>query len=282
MKLSRYSLLAGVSVAVLAGTAIFVGPAAVAEALVPATKTQTTTQIPQAERDRVETIVRDYLLKNPEILLEASKKLQQQEQSKLQEKVRQSIGNNAQELFFTETNPIAGNPNGTTTLVEFFDYQCSHCKTMDPVILGLIKSNPQLRIIFKPWPIFGATSEYAAKAVLAAHEQGKFLPFHEALMQAKSELNPTAIMQIAKTVGLNTQKLATDMKDTSYAQQLQDNGKLAIGLGSQGTPTFVLAAIDPQAGPPKPGDNKIKAVFIPGGTSQATLQKLIDEISGKK
>jgi protein-disulfide isomerase len=280
MKLPRYSLLAGVSVAIIASAALLVEPTALADALVTAAKTQ---QIPPAERERVEGIIHDYLLKNPEILLEASKKLQQVEQTKLQEKVRQSIANNAQELFFTETNPVTGNPNGTTTLVEFFDYQCSHCKTMDPVVLGLIKTNPQLRIIFKPWPIFGATSDYAAKAVLAAHEQGKFLPFHEALMQTKNELTPNSIMQIAKTVGLNTEKLAKDMKDSSYAQQLQDNGKLAISLGSQGTPTFVLAAIDPQAGPPaNPKDSKIKAVFIPGGTSQATLQKLIDEIGSKK
>ncbi|MFU8797357.1 MAG: DsbA family protein [Gammaproteobacteria bacterium] len=240
-------------------------------------------QVSPAERQKIESIIQDYLLNNPQILLEASKKLQQQEQAKLQDKVRQSIATHARDLFFTAANPIAGNPNGTLTLVEFFDYQCGHCKTMDPIVLGLIKKNPQLRIIFKPWPIFGANSEYAAKAVLAAHEQGKYLPLHVALMKIKGELSPALILETAKSVGLNTKKLESDMKDVGYAQQLHTNSKLATELGSQGTPTFVLAALDPQMGPPPANsdENNIRAVFIPGGTSQAILQKLIDEL-GKK
>src|SRR5689334_12549783 len=74
-------------------------------------------------------------------------------------------------LFHQNSDPVAGNPKGKVTVVEFFDYQCSHCMTMAPVIEAIIKNNPNVRVVFKDFPIRGPVSEFAAKAALAANKQ---------------------------------------------------------------------------------------------------------------
>jgi protein-disulfide isomerase len=113
------------------------------------------TAIPSAAPDQkkeVETIVHDYLLQNPETIIQSLQGYQQKqmvEQTKKFQKIQSSAPKYANELFHQATDPVAGNPNGALTLVEFFDYQCPHCVEMTPVVEELIKSYPNLRVVFK-------------------------------------------------------------------------------------------------------------------------------------
>ncbi|MGB6976255.1 MAG: DsbA family protein, partial [Gammaproteobacteria bacterium] len=222
-----------------------------------------------AQTKEIQQVVHDYLVNNPEVLVEASQALQQKEVAKMQSTARDAIGKNAKALFNDPVSPVIGNPNGNVTVVEFMDYQCGHCKEMSPIIEGIIKQDPELRVVIKQLPIFGESSEFAAKAALAAQKQGKFAAFHQALMKATAPLSHDSVMAIAKSVGLNTEQLQQDMKDDVFDQQLKANMQLAQTLGLVGTPAFIIG-----------NRQNSKNAFMPGATSAQNMQQLINQVRG--
>lgn len=227
-----------------------------------------------AQKQQIEKIVHDYLLKNPEVLVEVSQALQQKEQQQMMQRAEQAIPNYAKQLFSSSQSPAIGNKNATATLVEFFDYQCVHCRRMVPVVDNLLKADKNLRVVYKEFPIFGASSEYAAKAALAAQKQGKYQTFHDALMKAKTPLTSDKVMATAKQAGLNVEKLKKDMQSPEIAAELKQNSRLAQALGVVGTPAFVVA--------PYPYKTGAKPYFVPGGVSQDVLQGYISKASSAK
>lgn len=224
-----------------------------------------------AQKKEIEQLVHDYLVKNPEVLVEASQALQQKQQQGMQEQAKSAISKHADRLF-TEKLAVAGNPKGNVTLVEFFDYQCIHCKKMNPVIDALIKKDKNLRVIYKEFPIFGKASELASKAALAAAMQGKYDKMHDALLGVEKRLNEKLIMDKAKSVGLNLETLKKDMNSKTVAQALKDNRKLAEDMRLMGTPAFIIAATP--NGQFKPNSDP---AFIPGAASEEALQNLIQK-----
>jgi len=261
VKVIRMISIAVISVAMLVSGAVFAAPAQSAN-------------FNQGQKKQIEKIVHEYLIKNPEILVEVSQALQAKEQQHVMKKAQDAIPGYAKELFKDPNSPVAGNAKGNVTLVEFYDYQCIHCKNMTPVIASLMKEDKNLHVIFKEFPIFGANSEYAARAALASVKQGKFLAFHNALMKAVPPLTHAKVMQVAKKVGLNVKTLETAMKNPVYAAEIKQNYKLAQALGILGTPAFVIAS--------NPYNPDVKPYFVPGEVSQSTMQNIIKEVSQKK
>ncbi len=170
---------------------------------------------------------------------------------------------------------VAGNPKGTVTLVEFFDYQCGHCKKMEPLINQLIKSNSNLRVVYKEFPIFGKSSELASKAALAAAMQGKYPQMQDALFSAHKRFNEALILETAKNVGLNVEQLKKDMNSDVVKNALSKNRTLAEQMNLMGTPAFVIVATS---------DGKLKAntqpELIPGGAPIDVLQQSIQKVAG--
>ncbi len=224
---------------------------------------------------QVKQVIHDYLVSNPQVLVEASQALQKQEAQQVEQKAQSAIGENANVIFADPASPVAGNAKGDVTIVEFFDAQCPHCKDMKPILETLRKNDPNLRIVFKELPIFGNSSRTAAAAALAAYQQGpdKYLQFHNALMDASNPLTTDKVMTIAKSVGLNIDQLNKDMNSDAVKKQIEDNFKLAQSLGLMGTPTFVISKW--QVG--GSGNSVKQAAFIPGVTSAANLQSLISQ-----
>lgn len=212
----------------------------------------------------IEKIVHDYLIKNPQVLVEVSQALQQQQMSQMQKTASKAIAQNAKQLFSDPQSPVIGNPNGDVTIVEFMDFQCTHCKEMSPIMETIIKQDGNVRVVYKELPIFGPTSEFAAKAALASIKQGKYAQFHAALMKDDKSLSKEEVLKIAQAVGLNISQLQKDADSPAIAQQLKDNFKLAQAMGLMGTPALVVANRDGS-----------KTVFVPGTTSQQNLQQLI-------
>ncbi|MBS0359062.1 MAG: DsbA family protein [Proteobacteria bacterium] len=215
-----------------------------------------------AQKTAVEKIVHDYLVKNPEVLVEATQTLQQQQQTAMLQKADKAIKENRSQLT-DSGSPVIGNPKGNVSVVEFFDYQCVHCKKMSPIVAKLTDKDGNLKVVMKQLPIFGENSEFAAKAALAAEKQGKFKAFHEALMAQSEPLTQESVMKIAQSVGLNVDQLKKDMNGSSVQDQLKQNLDLAKKLGLMGTPAFVVVG------------EKGKSFFVPGGTTEETLQKLV-------
>lgn len=237
---------------------------------------QTMQEFTPQQRTQVEKIVRDYLLNNPQIILEAATKLQQQQESQSEQKARQAIIAHSDVLFNSSTTPVIGNPKGKVTLVEFFDYQCPYCKRAESILMDLISKNPNLCVVLKEWPLFGETSDFTARAALASLQQNKYLPFHTALMQAKGHFeNSEQVLTIAKATGLDITKLQNDMNSKTIVSELKTNLMLATNLGINGTPAFIIAKTPASGSTLKPD----QIVFIPGIADSKTLQKAIKKVS---
>ncbi len=191
-------------------------------------------------KDEFERRVRSYLLEKPEVLREAIEKLRERDASARNRELQAVIKSRADELYNDPTSPVGGNPKGDVTLVEFFDYNCPYCRRVAPVMDKAEASDGKLRIVYKEFPILGQNSMFAALAALAADRQGKYLPFHKALMAAKSGATPSSVMTIAEKTGLDLGRLKTDMKDPKIKATIERNIALAQALRINGTPGFVV------------------------------------------
>lgn len=210
--------------------------------------------LPAAE---IERIVKDYLLREPEVLYEALQELQRRRDAAEAERQRGLIAERRQELVGRAGDPVLGDPAGDATLVVFMDYRCGYCRAMAPALRALLDSDRRVRLVVKEFPILGPDSTTAARAALAARAQGRYGDLHWALLQAK-ELSEGAILDLARRLGLDTERLARDMKSAAVERTLEDNRALAEVLGISGTPAFVI------------GDT-----LIPGAAPVARLAELI-------
>lgn len=213
-----------------------------------------------SEKARVEQIVHDYLLSHPEMLAEMSDKLQTQQQvaaDQARDSALKSVGTAA--LLDSKVAYVAGPANAKVTVAEFFDYRCPHCKASLSAMEHLAKEK-NIRVAFVERPILTPDSLVAAEAAVAARRQGdKYVPFHFALMATTGELPKDRILDIAKSVGLDTARLQKDMADPAVLESVKESNGLADRLHFDGTPTFVI-------------NNKI----IVGELTDAELQQLTE------
>lgn len=233
---------------------------------------KTNTNTKALTKSDVEQIVHNYLLDNPQILVQVGEKLQKQRSQQMEQAAQDAIKNHSDDIFNNSNSLVVGNLHGNVTLVEFFDYQCVHCAHMFPVVQKLIEQNKNLRVVLKEFPIFGPTSQYAAMAVLAANQQGKAEQLHNAIFKSgliEGKLTTAAVDKMAQKVGLNLKKLKADMQSKTVKTEVANNYKLAQLLGIQGTPAFIIA--------PTLGTGNGKTTFIPGASSIDQLQDAISK-----
>jgi protein-disulfide isomerase len=204
--------------------------------------------------------VRTYLVDHPEVIVEAMNRLEARQGQQDAAEAQAVLKSHTDEAFRDPDSPVGGNPGGDVTLVEFFDYNCPYCRMMAPVMTEAEAADPQLRIVYKEFPILGANSVFAAKAALAANKQGKYVAFHRALYQARGQVDEGKVIEAAGTVGLDIDRMKADMQDPGIAGVLDNNGKLAQALRITGTPGFVI------------GDR-----VTTGATDLSALQALIRE-----
>lgn len=211
-------------------------------------------------REQVETIVRDYLLRNPEVILEAIEGLEEKRKQSTEAAQRDALAAKRAELLNDPDAPVGGNPDGDVTIVEFFDYRCPYCKQVTPSIAQLLKADGKIRFVYKELPILGPDSVVAARAALAARAQDKYLALHEALMRTRGALDEAAVLRVAGEAGLDTARLKADMGSAAIEAMIDKNRKLARDLSLTGTPAFIIG-------------NKL----IPGAIDLETLKKLVAE-----
>jgi protein-disulfide isomerase len=182
--------------------------------------------------------VHAYLIEHPEVLIEMSNKLQEKQAA---EKAKTSLGamNKYRQALERDPRDFVANPNGSITVVEFFDYRCGYCKIAAPEIVEMIKKNPDVRFVFKDFVIFGHDSESAARMVLGAKDQGKTLELHKRLM-AEKNLDEAAVMRIAGEIGIDMTKARASAQSAATTQHLADTRALAEALAIEGTPAFLV------------------------------------------
>lgn len=193
-----------------------------------------------AFQQAVEQVVEQYLRSHPEVIEQSLRILQAKRQTEERQRTRKVIATKQTELLNDPGSPASGNLDGDVTVVEFFDYRCGYCKRVAGTVTQLQQDDPNIRVVYKDYPILGEASELASRAALASKVQDKHLAFHEALLASKQELTQDSIFSIASEVGLDTERLNTDMQAPTIQAIIERNRKLARELGINGTPGFIV------------------------------------------
>jgi len=195
------------------------------------------------QRAAIIEILREALRTDPSILADAIAAMQAAEQDVERARLREAIAANADALFRDPGDPALGPERARVTLVEFTDYRCPYCRRMHPVVAELLRREPGLRLVVKEMPILGPASVLAARAALAAHAQGRFPAFHDALMRLRGEPDEAALLQLAAETGLDPARFRRDMMSEAVTRRLNANLQLAQALGIQGTPAYVVGEV---------------------------------------
>lgn len=209
------------------------------------------------QEKEVRALVRDTLIKNPEILEEAITALQAQKADEQQAQFRTALKAEHDALYNDAASPRIGAKDAKLVLVSFTDYNCPYCKRFDPLLEQITKDYPEVAVVIKPLPFKGESSAKASQAVLSVWKEDPkaFLALHQRLMQKKTMLDNASIDDAMKTTNTSKVKLTDDS-----LKALQNNLDLSRKLGIQGTPTTVV------------GD-----MVIPGAVDYAQLEVIVKE-----
>jgi len=216
----------------------------------------------EPNRAGIETIVREYLLENPEILREMADRLKTKDEARAETERSKVFKSAASEVYNSDDQVVLGDPKGDVTIVEFFDYNCGYCKHALADTEELLKSDKKVRLVLKEFPVLSQESVDAARVAVVVAKQApdKYLDFHRKLLNADGADGATAI-GIARDLGLDAERLSADLADPGIETTLQNVQKLARSLGINGTPTYVI------------GDR-----VIPGAVGADTLKELVANV----
>jgi protein-disulfide isomerase len=201
-------------------------------------------QISPAQRGDIERIVREYLISHPEVLQEAMAELEKRTAEAEAAKHQAAVKEYSKEIFNSPRQVVLGNPKGDVTMVEFFDYNCGYCKRAMQDMLTLLKTDANLKVVLKEFPVLGPGSVEAAKVAAAVHIQDKtgkkYLEFHQKLLGGRGQADKAHALAAAKDVGLDVGRIEKEMESPDVKAMLDESFKLAEALGLNGTPSYVV------------------------------------------
>lgn len=217
------------------------------------------------QEEAVRTLVREFILQNPEVMLESLRAHQARAEAEGREQAQAAVADARDRLENNPMSPVAGNPDGDVTVVEFFDYNCGFCRRVVPDIQAHLAADGNVRYVFKEFPILGQESVDAARAALAVFilDPEAYLPFHMALMQSRGTIGRTKALEVAAEMGIDPVQLEDAMADPRIDAALRSNLELARQIDIRGTPAFVI------------GDE-----VVPGAVGLDTLEELVATARG--
>ncbi len=207
-------------------------------------------QAQELTEERIKELALQAILENPQIIMEAVAILDEQRQA-AQAAANEQVLAQQRNLLENDPNaPFMGAEEPTAVIVEFFDYNCPYCKRAAGDVKALLASDDAVRVVYREWPILGDGSVFAARAALAAREQGKYEEMHWALMELRGRAEEASVLGAARAVGLDIDKLLEDMQSDAITAHIDASRGLAQALGFTGTPSFVIGeALVPGAVP---------------------------------
>jgi protein-disulfide isomerase len=195
-----------------------------------------------AEKAAIDARVRAYILENPEVLLEAMQVLEQRQQLAQVAADKAMLADLGTRLYDDGFSFVGGDPNGDVTVVEFLDYRCGYCKKAHTGVQALIAGDRNIRFVVKELPILGDESVYASRAAMAAKLQGDDLyeAYSDAMMRHRGDLDKNAVYRLARSVGIDADRMLDDMGSPAIAAQIDQTRVLAREMDIRGTPAFVI------------------------------------------
>ncbi|MCT4496136.1 DsbA family protein [Bosea minatitlanensis] len=195
------------------------------------------------QRKAIVDLVRETLVKNPEIIQDALVELERRNTVAQAEAQRGAVAAEKARLVDPATSIIIGNPEGDITLVEFMDYNCGYCKRAMQDVTALSKADPKLKVVLKDFPILGPDSLEASRVAIALKNQiqgPNYFDFHNKLMSVKGRINGAKAIEVAKDFGIDVERLRKDMDAPATKASIEDTVALGDRLGLTGTPAFVI------------------------------------------
>ena len=195
-----------------------------------------------AEKAEIGTIVREYLLANPEVMLEVQQALEAKQQAEEDQRRRDIITSSADALTRNAADPVLGNPAGDVTVVEFFDYNCGFCRRAYADMNAVIESDPNVRFVLKEFPILGPDSQAAHTVAIAFNrlKPESYGSFHSRLMASEGRVDEALAISVAVDLGVTEDALRAEMQNPAITASVEATYALADGLGITGTPSYVV------------------------------------------
>ncbi|MAE88674.1 MAG: disulfide bond formation protein DsbA [Pelagibaca sp.] len=195
------------------------------------------------QREAFGTQVREYLLENPQVIMEAVNALENRQAEQQAVADQQIVADNADALFRDGYSYVGGNPDGDITIVEFSDYRCGYCRRAFPEVEELISSDGNIRFIMKEFPILGeasvTSSRFAIATLMEAGDEA-YKAVHDALITLEGEPSEPVLRRLADTLGLDAEAIIARMSDEEVTRRIQETRELATRLQINGTPSFVF------------------------------------------
>lgn len=216
-----------------------------------------------AERDAFRAEVRQYLIDNPEVIMEAMQVLQNRQDQAAAQADSKMLSDNADAIFKDTASWVGGNPEGNVTVVEFMDYRCTYCRKAYSEVEDLVKNDGNIRFVVKEFPILGEdslTSSKFAIAVKLLHGDQAYKSVHDALISLRGTPDSETLGRLAKTLGYDPAPILAKMDSSEVTGVIEENHALAQKLNITGTPTFVI-------------DTKMLRGYLP----EAGMKEIVDQ-----
>lgn len=195
------------------------------------------------EKEAFGTAVRDYLMANPEVLVESINVLESRRQDQSVENDRLLVASNKDAIFDDGHSWVGGNPEGDVTVVEFLDYRCGYCRRFNEQVHALVEKDPNVRLILKEYPILGEDSDTSARFAVAVKQIGgddAYMKAHDALIELRGPASLDALGKIAEEIGVDREEVINLMNTESVTAVLRANRQLGETMAIMGTPTFII------------------------------------------
>ena len=180
------------------------------------------------------------LLAKPEMVINALNKYEENARQQQAQEAEKLVKENLSDMHNDADTPFIGPKDAKVTLVEFFDYSCGYCQRLFPELKRVVEANPDVKFVFKPLTFLGENSVVAAKAVLAAAKQGKFMEVHNALFEAGHGLTKEKIRSIAEEKGLDMAQFDAYVASAEVSNILAKISELAGKVRVNGVPAMFI------------------------------------------
>lgn len=219
-----------------------------------------------AERADFGQAVRDYLMENPQVLIESINVLEERRAADASQNDDVLVAANHEAIFDDGHSFVGGNPDGDLTMVEFLDYRCGVCRQFNDEVHKAVADDGNIRFIIKEFPILGQDSEISSRFAIAVQQLAgneAYKKAHDALITLRTPATLEAMRTIAGDIGVDADAVITSMNSAPVSDVLRENRQLAESMAIMGTPTFII------------GDRMLRGV--PQAGVAATVEEIRNE-----
>ena len=197
----------------------------------------------KTQKGEIETIIKDYLVNNPTVLRDALAEMERRQKQDEVAAREKAVTDQSATILNSDFQAVLGNPNGKVTLVEFFDYNCGYCKRAMDDMTKLIKTDPDLRVVLKDFPVLGPGSVEAAQVASAVRNQlkgDKFMEYHAKLLGTRGQIGKAQALNVARELGIDMARLEKDLAAPAIKAGIEEVMRVDDTLNLTGTPSYVL------------------------------------------